>query len=403
MGQSSSRHQATPSDSTDTPSHPVAGASNDLHPDSARDPEDEPSSSQPGSPRSSSIRKSILNFVKPSNIRSRVGSTTSTPTDLKRSWRNSILRHKDSPATSSSASSTAGPSTPSLSPIDKGKQPERSDSNDDDLEDTSTVEVDFPIAQSSSSTPLPTPEILSDIQTTPELMAVKETVEPTASPEDDETNTLYISDHGESELDQQPPVYQREGPEPVVPSQPQLQQPTSPPPPTPPTRQFPPPGTLVVVQGIVHTTDVSRNNNNQGTDSNSTSTSTLRPSDTSESGASRARNRLSALLRPRSGSSRPPSTIINDSVPSVTITSPTDPDLPESSSVEPEVLEGGLAPATPITNEQADTPQEQNPLEDPALSPTDHHDHTPSISSSSIDVLGTLLRYILLFPPQNPL
>ena len=395
MGQSSSKHQDTlSSDSTDSTSNdPVAGASTDLHPDDARDPGDELLSSQTGLPRSSSICKSILNFVNPSNIRSRVSSIASHPADSRRSWRNSILRPKDSPTTSSSSSSTAGPSTTAeLSPTAKGKKPERNDSDDGDLEDTPTpVDLDLPIEQLSYPIPLPTSEMLQDLRATPEIVATSESLESVvASPEDDETNTLYVSDSGEPELEQQPAVYQQEGPEPIVPSQPSS--------PLPSARQFPPPGTLVVVQGIVHTTDVSRNNT-QGTDSNSASTSTLRPvpttSDTTaESGTSRARNRLSALLRPRSASSRPPSTI-NDSVPSVTITPPADSDLPLSPSVEPEVLET-FTEATPFTNGPADALEDQPPpLEDSSLFPTNHRNHTASISSSSIDVLGTLLRYVL--------
>ena len=391
MGQSSSKHQNTLS--SDSTSHdPVAGASTDLHPDDSRNPRDESLSSQTGLSRSSSVCKSILNFVKPSNIRSRVSSIASHPADSRRSWRNSILRPKDSPTSSSSTSSTAGPSTAELSPTDKGKKPERNDSDDGDLEDTPTpVDLDPPMEQISYPIPLPTSEMLQDHQAAPEIIATTESLEPVvASLEDDETNTLYVSDSGEPELDQQPAVYEQQGPEPIAPSQPSSALPSA---------RFPPPGTLVVVQGIVHTTDVSRNNT-QGTDSNSTSTSTLRPvpatSDTTaESGTSRARNRLSALLRPRSASSRPPSTI-NDSVPSVTITPPADSDLPLSSSVEPEVLET-FTQATPITNEPTIAQADQPPsLEDSSLFPTNNHNHTPSISSSSIDVLGTLLRYILL-------
>ena len=293
MGQSSSKHQNTlSSDSTDSTSHdPVAGASTDLHPDDARDPGDESLSSRTGLSRSSSIRKNILNFVKPSNIRSRVSSIASHSADSRRSWRNSILRPKDSPASSSSSSSTAGPSTAELSPSAKGKKPERNDPDDGDLEDTPTpVDLDLPTEQLSYPIPLPTSEI-EDIQPTPEIFATESLDPVVASPEDDETNTLYVSDSGEPELEQQPAVYEQGVPEPIVPSQP----------PSPlPSAWFPPPGTLVVIQGIVHSTDVSRNTT-QGTDSNSTSTSMLRPvpamsDSTAESSTSRARNRLSALL-----------------------------------------------------------------------------------------------------------
>ena len=380
MGQSSSKQQ----DTSDSTQNPVAGASTD--PDSITD---DPSSSQPGSSRSASIRKSILNLVKPSNIRSRVSSITSQPaTDLRRSWRNSILRRKDDSSPPTSASSTAGPSTPSLLPTDKGKKPERIVSDDADLEEDTLTPVDLEQQQPSTS------EILQEGQSTSHIL---ETLEPViSSTDDDETNTLYVSDPGEPQPEQHLPA---EGPEPALPSQPQPQpqQPSSPPSLP---RQFPPPGTLVVVQGIVHTTDVSRNNN-QGTESNSTSTSTLRPvpPDTNpESGTSRTRNRLSALLRPRSASSRPPSTIINEPVPSVTTTPPTEPVWTLSSSVESDVSEVP-AQATSSSNEPADVSEDQlPPLEDPPPLPITPPNHTSSISSSSIDVLGTLLRYISLYP-----
>jgi hypothetical protein len=91
---------------------------------------------------------------------------------------------------------------------------------------------------------------------------------------------------------------------------------------------------------------------------------------------------------------------MNDSVPSVTITPPADTDSPLPSSVEPELSE--FTPAIPATNEPADAlPDQPSPLEDASVSLTNHRDHTPSISSSSIDVLGTLLRYILLVSTHN--
>ncbi|KIY74078.1 hypothetical protein CYLTODRAFT_416342 [Cylindrobasidium torrendii FP15055 ss-10] len=123
---------------------------------------------------------------------------------------------------------------------------------------------------------------------------------------------------------------------------------------SPPSRQFPPPGTLVLVQGVVHTTDVPRQIETEDSDVHRSST----PARTA-SIASRPR-RLSAMLN-----SRPQSTMAANSRPQSTTAAadvsptPTDPVLPEVAHLPAE--------ATPATGGNG------------------------TISSSSINVLGTLL------------
>jgi len=150
----------------------------------------------------------------------------------------------------------------------------------------------------------------------------------------------------------------------------------------PPGRPFPPPGTLVVVQGVVHTTDVPRPNtlSTTATEASSAPRSSSVPPNPSNDNT---RNRLSALLR-----SRPASTIAPD---------------PLSSSDTP--------PLSRISTSQESTYSPNNPSADPSRSHTASRTESPSlanvhpppmpissesqpgtISSSSIDVLGTLLR-----------
>lgn len=146
-------------------------------------------------------------------------------------------------------------------------------------------------------------------------------------------------------------------------------------------RQFPPPGTLVVVQGVVHTTDVPRQSNlshSPEAPASSPRSSSLPPAFANES----AQNRLSSLLRsqPDSGLSSQPSSVF-DTLPSSSPTStpnssqpggPSNDILPPSTRSQTEVLNSGNSSSSqePISN---DPPQ------------------PGTISSSSIDVLGTLL------------
>ena len=171
-----------------------------------------------------------------------------------------------------------------------------------------------------------------------------------------------------------------------------------------PTRQFPPPGTLVVVQGVVHTTDVPRPPTSNATPRPSTphpltatptsianqrrASSTPRPS--TPLGSERlggARNRLSSLLHPRPSSMlgpRPPFTAGENRSSSI---------LSALSSTSN--LEHTITNETP-SNSSSESPSHltspTNDSETRASSLNDSRSSGP-ISSSSIDVLGTLLRY----------
>lgn len=168
-------------------------------------------------------------------------------------------------------------------------------------------------------------------------------------------------------------------------------------------RQFPPPGTLVVVQGIVHTTDVSRSDGVQsnsnhadgetatttgGIGSNDISTgSTQAENNDDEVGIGRGRSqqssssavdRLSALLGREGGTS---SLSMDEGV----------------GEHEAEVSTGGIQLSEGATSrEQAQREHQQS-----QLSSSEQARSTSIISSNSIDVLGTLLR--LVFPFDNGL
>jgi hypothetical protein len=154
-------------------------------------------------------------------------------------------------------------------------------------------------------------------------------------------------------------------------------------------RQFPPAGTLVVVQGVVHTTDVSRasevntanninsNNTSSANDGNleppgiARSSSATRQRSSSTPG-DRLRNRLSGII-PRPSSMLPSVPLVSEDGAAT--------DYPQRSSVDSQsstaTLSAGMRSnigAGPPTSETSSA-------------------NTGSLSPSSIDVLGTLLRY----------
>lgn len=134
-----------------------------------------------------------------------------------------------------------------------------------------------------------------------------------------------------------------EAPLPPRPSGPPPPPPLPPPPPQHPHRQFPPPGTLVVVQGIVHTTDVSRNDSHPPPPPPST-----------------ARDRLLSFLG-------------------------RDTDHPDDSATTARAAPDSPQPsATPTRGQQRGQHRHT-------------HDDRSAISSNSIDVLGTLLRSVATF------
>ena len=191
-----------------------------------------------------------------------------------------------------------------------------------------------------------------------------------------------------------PPAQESERPSVPLPSAP-----TPPSPPQPSTQQanisprpFPPPGTLVVVQGVVHTTDVPRASDHPQAASNPTppttndalnsnlNTSSTRPS--SLPPGTRPRNPLSGIL-PRPSSTAP-------AVPSP----PSDPTFGSSNI-------GSQARQT-ASNDSGAT--EDGEDEDRAhtyphgISMAQGPVGASGLSASSIDVLGTLLRFVFLNP-----
>ncbi|KDR73436.1 hypothetical protein GALMADRAFT_251097 [Galerina marginata CBS 339.88] len=407
MGQSSSRpHEPSARPALPTPStltNAVAGASTDAQPVLSADVDAHASDSS-GSQRSP-IRKSILKLVKPSNIRSRLSSVASHPGEVGRSWRNS-RRWSKSPhnsttpplepqLASSSTSFTDAPSNLLPPALDKGKQREITPPSDEeeDSQETTHINVDQ-ASRLASGAPLPD---LTASAMTPVLGATDSVVGSLADPHTvsettDDAHTPNEADFESSPIESPSPVNQPEGNQ--APSSPEPQLPPSPPQSTPPPRQFPPPGTLVVVQGIVHTTDVTRpGSTSQG---ESTPSSNSRPGSGLETlpdqSANRTRNRLSALLRPRSASSRPPSTLVGEST-STTTAPPEAEHLPASAS---ELSRLSTAESTQndvntaVPNEPVDLHRDEF-VSLTGGSPPASDSRVPSISSSSIDVLGTLL------------
>lgn len=163
-------------------------------------------------------------------------------------------------------------------------------------------------------------------------------------------------------------------------------------------RQFPPPGTLVVVQGVVHTTDLPRPPPSDAPAStphsllavsgseHRRSASTPRPSRPSTAGSERssARHRLSALIRPRPASmlvSTPDSSLPNVST---ELQSPSASHETPSTSTETS-SDGGNDSTPPTVDSEAQSPAAPAPADIP---------RSGTISPSSIEVLGTLLRSV---------
>lgn len=163
------------------------------------------------------------------------------------------------------------------------------------------------------------------------------------------------------------PNWTRDNPEPFD----VMERPATPPDPTqapPPEtrRNFPAAGTLVVVQGVVHTSDVSQSNSSEPGD-----TASHPASPVPASGERPSRRRFSDLLS-RPIRSRRSSYAAPESQSSET-----------SASTESENQEESSA--------TSETSQEQPVQEDPPVPAS----RPLSLSPTSIDVLGTLLRYVL--------
>ncbi|TFK38964.1 hypothetical protein BDQ12DRAFT_682787 [Crucibulum laeve] len=438
MGQSSSKSQRAQESSfaSRRPSPPVDSSVNaDVTADSVETRAGTTTEAQIEVPRSrsrrTSIRKSILNFVKPGS-RTRVSSAPTAPNiSTRKSWRDSRRWSKAPPdlhpPESFSSNAAAGPSnppSPSAAAIsEKGKEPERE-----------------------NPSPAP-PSIMADRPSTPFPPTLAETASSSSTHDVSQNIGAWLSGqssiadttpHDEIEIgsvqqDEVPTIVEPVvEPEPHVEPQPQPQpqaQPAPAPTPAAPSRQFPPPGTLVVVQGIVHTTDVARPNPTPvpipapvstslstetdatpRTPTNAFATLSSRASSTppatsiERSGSSgRTRNRLSALLR-----SRPSSAVIPDTTP--TGSPALGPSPLSSETLEPSAIPASDTPHSISDSESTDdtsntgitTPSaEPESVHDPAAASSadpnanneDMNDTPalPSISSNSIDVLGTLL------------
>lgn len=157
-------------------------------------------------------------------------------------------------------------------------------------------------------------------------------------------------------------------------------------------RQFPPAGTLVVVQGVVHTTDVSRAseantaNNNNSNNSNSMNDGNLAPPGIGRSSSvsrqrssstpgDRLRNRLSGIL-PRPSSMLPSVPLMSEDGTAVDRTAA---DYPQQLPVDTQSSTASL-PAGTGSNTGAGPPTSETSSA-----------NSGSLSPSSIDVLGTLL------------
>lgn len=184
-------------------------------------------------------------------------------------------------------------------------------------------------------------------------------------------------------------------------------------------QQFPPAGTLVIVQALVHTADIPRrrfglfnrdrdaasrpstprpasyspSNSGSATRQATPVSRSLTPIGRADSAtATRSPNRLSSFIsRPSSGIlSRPPSFISN---PVGATPAPIPPAMEDASA---------HSDASPNTASETSTSGDQTPDLDHAESNTSVSEDAPApsqtLSASSIDVLGTLLRYVALYP-----
>lgn len=195
---------------------------------------------------------------------------------------------------------------------------------------------------------------------------------------------------------QQPPSQSSTLPPPQPPPPPPLPLPSQQQTPlTPPAnRQFPPPGTLVVVQGIVHTTDVSRS----GTTTNSNSNSNTNAGNNNSSN----NNHTHFGSDPDSGINTGTSANENDRAREQSQSSSSN-DYSISGSRPPALVEraetgvegnaeGG---SSGVGGEGSSSTEDSSTSESQQRSRDQQQSERSIISSSSIDVLGTLLRFVL--------
>jgi hypothetical protein len=157
-----------------------------------------------------------------------------------------------------------------------------------------------------------------------------------------------------------------------------------------PSRQFPPPGTLVVVQGVVHTTDVSR-----PPAPIPTSSATLSPANTLSSNMSRNPRRASSYIPPSISPSRSEAGFPRSRRSSV---------FPRPASIRARPFSMVESSTSTVSSAVDNSDNEFNMSSDGETVSTSNPSGsdartqvlgagTPILSPSSIDVLGTLLRY----------
>lgn len=305
--------------------------------------------------RRPSLRKRVVSLIKPSSGRARevseastsglAGSPAAETVKHKASWRKSrrwskspvdfkpsqptLVEDAERPS-SPHSSSLRQQSIPSMQSSDKGKK--RADDIEDDQEEPSVGDVTPQVYTPSERTLTPYPS-MTEILPPPRRRGST-----ARHPDPPRVAEGSGSQHPSSSLPDPTPE--------AVPTTSNSTTPASPSTsPSLPTRQFPPPGTLVVVQGIVHTTDVSRgpspNNLPSGLDANSNVNM--------DSNTTRGSLPVPPLRR-------------QSSAPAISGRSSTETNLPSST---------------------------QSP--DPVAPTSTSHS---AISPGSIDVLGTLLRYV---------
>lgn len=266
------------------------------------------------------------------------------------------------------------PDNHSDSPAASAKGKEKAEDVDDDSEDDDNTPI-----PSTSSAPPPAQSGGCKDHVGDDEVLIAPTVP--SSPPRQPTPLPPVQESGRSFV---PPPSAPTAPTPTPTSPPQLptQQATTSP------RPFPPPGTLVVVQGVVHTTDVPRSSDRPAATSNS-----ITPTDALHSSSNTGFHRST---RP---SSVPPESRLRNPLSGI---------LPRPSSMVPAVP----SPSEPTTGSSNIDSQARQTTSNASGAVDDSEDedrtHThphgismaqgpvgaSGLSASSIDVLGTLLRYV---------
>ena len=160
-------------------------------------------------------------------------------------------------------------------------------------------------------------------------------------------------------------------------------------------RTFPPPGTLVVVQGVVHTTDVPRSSERPVATSNPTPPTTNDTLNSNINTSFETSSTRPSSLPPRTRSRNPLSGIL----PRPTSTIPTVPSsLPSESIIDSSIIDSQTRQVTSNASGTAEDAEDEDRTHAPVhgISMAQGPVGASGLSASSIDVLGTLLRYVPL-------